>query len=308
MRALVEIHADGGGPVGFGHVGRCLALADELGTQAVFRVEDESVVAFLREHGARTAGGEEAPLVLLDRRQPVQVDTILELQAAGRRVALMDDLGPGRAVADLVIDPPTAAAWPPAGGHRLAGFAHVLVRGEIRAQRTWAVPAGGPVLLGMGGSDPAGLTQPLAAALDAAGVHLRVALGPGYRGPRPSAGAVLRSAADWAPALREAPLLVTAYGHSMIEAAHLGVAAVAVVFLPEHLEHARVFAQQGTAVIVDMTDGVRAPELVRVVTDLLADDAARDALAHRGEQLVDGLGAARVAAALTALATEARTA
>lgn len=294
--ALVEIVADGGHAVGFGHLGRCLAIAEVLGDRAAFSVSDPDALAFLRARGARTDGTPEAPVALIDRREPTPEATVQALRAAGRRVALLDDRGGGRMLADVVIDPPTAAGWPPAGGLRLDGFQHALVRREVLAARAEVAAGAQTVALGIGGSDPAGLTVPLAAAL--ADFDLEVACGPGYRGERPAHGRLLGSPADWIGAVARAALVVCGFGHSLLEAACLGVPAVAVVFLPEHVEHARAFADAGTTVTIEMTGGARPAELAALVGELLADPGRLEAMGARGRELVDGRGAERVAVAL----------
>jgi UDP-2,4-diacetamido-2,4,6-trideoxy-beta-L-altropyranose hydrolase len=298
--ALVEIVADGGHAVGFGHLGRCLAIAEILGGGAAFTLSDPDAVAFVRSRGGRIDGGGAAPVALIDRREPTSESAVRALQDAGRRVALLDDRGSGRGLADLVIDPPTAAGWPPAGGRRLDGFEHALVRAEVVAARDAHV-VGGPVLLGIGGSDPAGLTVPLAAAL--AEFDLEVNCGPGYRGAQPAHGRLLGSPGEWIGALARASLLVCGFGHSLLEAACLGVPAIAVVFVRDHVEHARAFAQAGTTVTIDMTGGPRPRELAALAGDLLAAPDRLAAMGARGRALVDGLGAERVARALSALAT-----
>lgn len=291
--ALVEIVADGGHAVGFGHLGRCLAIAEVLGDRAAFSLTDPDATAFVRGRGARTDGAPEAPVALIDRREPTSEATVQALHDAGRRVALLDDRGPGRMLADLVIDPPTAAGWPPAAGRRLDGFAHALVRAEVVAARR---DDAGSVLLGIGGSDPAGLTVPLAAAL--AEFDLEVACGPGYRGERPVHGRLLASPGEWIGAVARSALVVCGFGHSLLEAACLGVPAIAVVFLPEHVEHARAFALAGTAVTIEMTDAPRPDALAALATDLLSDPDRLAAMGARGRALVDGRGAERVAVAL----------
>ncbi|HST56587.1 MAG TPA: hypothetical protein VLJ42_11945 [Solirubrobacteraceae bacterium] len=298
---LLEIVADGGPRLGFGHLGRCLALWDELGERAVFRVGDAAANDFLSARGVPIAAGGEAPIVLLDRAAPAGEQQVRALQAHGRRVALLDDLGPARALADLVIDPPTAAAWPSAAGLRLAGFEHVLLRREVLAARARTV-RGEQVLICIGGSDPDGLTPLLADALAAGGVDVRSVLGPGYRGERPAAGAVLDRPGEFVPALAAAGVLVAGYGHSLLEAAHLGVPAIAVVSRAEQLQHARAFCRHGSARLLDATAGHAAlHEVAAIATELLADPAQLAAMALRGPQLIDGHGAPRVAQALEGL-------
>lgn len=286
----VELVADGGPEVGYGHVGRCLALAEAVGGGAVFALEDAAVERFVRDRGGQVGGAPNAPVVVLDRAQATSAAEVRALRRAGRRVVLLDDLGDGREVADMVIDPPTAAAWPPAGGRRLGGFEHVLLRREVRDSRR-TDPHG--VLVALGGSDPTGLTPALAEALG--DQDLRVNLGPGYSAAPPLHGEVLPGPHAFVEALAEASLLVAAYGHSLLEAAYLGVPALIVVTRADHRAHAEAFTRNRTAEVVE-------PGMVHDrVAALLHDQPALDAMAGRGRELVDGRGADRIAAAIREL-------
>jgi hypothetical protein len=303
---LIELAADGGHAAGMGHVGRCVALAQALGGDALLTVADPAARAFAAGHGVAAGApgtADAAPVLVLDRRAPAEPGVVRAAQARGRAVALLDDLGPARAIADLVIDPPTAAAWPPAAGARLDGFAHALLRAEVVAAAT-APRRVASVLLAMGGSDPAGRTAGLAAALAATGLELAIALGPAYAGPRALPGTVLPTPGAFAAALAGADLLVCGYGHSLLEAAHLGVPAVAVIVVPGHGPHAAAFAAHGSAVVAPHAtpDGA----VAALAAGLLADPDRRAAMAARGRALVDGRGAARVAAALRATARPTR--
>jgi spore coat polysaccharide biosynthesis predicted glycosyltransferase SpsG len=215
-------------------------------------------------------------------------------------VCLLDDPGPGRADADLVVDPPTGCAWPPAGGGRLAGFKHALLRAEIRAATRHPRP-GADVLLNMGGADPEGLTPALAHALRTRGVAALTALGPSYRGPMPT-GAVLGSAEEWPAALAGARLLVGRFGHTLLEAAHLGTPALAVATTEETWAEAQAFAAHGTSEAVHVRGPGDTPAVTELVLALLADPARLETMGARGRELVDGRGAVRVAAALRELA------
>lgn len=307
---ILEIVADGGARLGFGHLGRCLAVWERLGDRAFFRVEERLAAAFLEAHGVEPpprGGAQPPPLVLIDRGGPTDAEEVRALQDDGRKVALLDDLGSGRDAADLVIDPPTCAAWPAAAGARLEGFEYALLRRDVReaaAPTAMAAEPGTPsdgfVLVAMGGSDPDGLTVPLAAALRAAGLAVVAALGPGYQGARPCGEVV---APERFPALlARSDLLIAGYGHTLLEAAHLGVPAISAVSRREQLPHAWAFARAGTARVLDVTDGSRFGEVAAAAAGLLGDVGARARMAARGRELVDGAGAERVAQALRALA------
>jgi spore coat polysaccharide biosynthesis protein SpsF len=297
----VLVVADGGGSIGFGHLSRCLAVAQELGGRCAFATGGSQAGAWLTDRGARiTSATTVAPVTLLDRVAPATVEEVAALQAAGGRVALLDDPGPARALADLVIDPPTGVEWPPAGGRRLAGFEHALVRRDIRDAASARPRPGAGVLLTLGGSDPEGLTPVLAEALVGAGLACTPVLGPGYRGP-PVAGA-LRDPADFARALASADIVVTGFGHTLVEAAHLGVASIALALRGNDAGEASAFCRHGCATWLDGTARVDPEEVVAAVLELRDDDGARRAMSTRGRALVDGRGAARVAAALRELA------
>jgi UDP-2,4-diacetamido-2,4,6-trideoxy-beta-L-altropyranose hydrolase len=260
-------------------------------------------VRILRILGAPVGAADSlAPVVLIDRATPTGAAEVARRQAQGQMVCLLDDPGAGRLSADLVVDPPTGAIWPPAGGRRLTGFEHVLLRRDIRAART-VKPARTDVLLSMGGSDPEGLTPALARALRAAGAPVRSVLGGAYRGLRPP-GEVLDQH-DWPHALAHAGLLVSRFGHTLLEAAHLGTPALAVVGGERVAAQARAFAAHGTAEAIAIDGPGDAGCVAARVLGLCKDPALLAAMAVRGHELVDGLGATRVATAIRELAQSA---
>jgi UDP-2,4-diacetamido-2,4,6-trideoxy-beta-L-altropyranose hydrolase len=298
---LLVILADGGGRLGFGHVGRCLAIIEELEGRAALAVGDRTTAEWLMERGIPLVSPDTpAPLLLVDRRKPTAAQEVAQMHARGRCVCLLDDVGAGRALADLVVDPPTGYAWPPAGGRQLAGFEHALLRRELRAAAGRGLD-GVEVLLSMGGSDPEGLTPVLARALRAVGVSVLSVLGPTYRGAQPE-GEVLTDPRDWPRALAGARLLVGRFGHTLLEAAHLGTPALALATEARTVTEARAFAAHGTAEMISLSgpDGVR--EVIARSLALLRDPVRRVAMTARGRALVDGQGATRVATALRELA------
>jgi spore coat polysaccharide biosynthesis predicted glycosyltransferase SpsG len=297
--AAVEFLVDGGHAAGFGHLGRCLGIWEELSLPAAFAVTEPDAQRFVTRAGAPTGPAPQAPVAIIDRMAPTPATVVSRLHAAGRRVVLVDDVGTGRSTADVVIDPPSGDPWPAPARRALGGFEHVLLRREIREARD--APRAKHVLLAIGGSDPAGLTPALTAALVEAGVDVMYALGPGYRGDPPRTGRPVPPELEWPRALAAASLYVGGFGHSLFESAYLGSPAVSVVFAQRHLGDATRFMRHGTAVVVDMTDG-RTPEpVVATVCSLLDRPDRLDAMAAAGRALVDGHGAERVAHAIEGL-------
>jgi hypothetical protein len=297
---VVMVLADAQPKTGLGHLGRCLAICEELDGLAGLAGEGVEGAGALGAGFVRVVpASTPAPIVLIDRAEPTGVEEVSRLQAESRRVCLLDDPGEGRVAADLVIDPPTGISWPPAGGRRLAGFEHALVRRSVRAAA--ACPElGVEVLLSMGGSDPEGLTPALARALRAAGCSVLSVLGPTYRGPEPE-GDVLDDRGAWPRALAGARLLVGRFGHTLLEAAHLGTPAVAVATSERSGEEARAFAAHGTAHAIRVHGPADAETVAERAHALLTDPMRLAAMAARGRELVDGHGASRVAAALREL-------
>jgi spore coat polysaccharide biosynthesis predicted glycosyltransferase SpsG len=301
---LAILLVDGGPRAGLGHLGRCMAIFEELEGRAAFAAEDAETERALKCWGApalvRTDTAPAAPVVLIDRRTPTATATVAQLRARGQRVCLLDDPGPGRSVADLVVDPPTGVSWPPAGGRRLTGFEHVLLRRDVRAAVHSPLP-GVDVLLSLGGSDPEGLTSALAAALLRSGVSVLSVLGPAYRGPRPP-GEVLGDGREWPRALAGAHLLVGRFGHTLLEAAHLGTPALALAVGEPAATEAAAFAAHGSAEAIRVDGPHDAERVAARAVGLRSEARHLQEMAGRGRELVDGLGASRVATALRELA------
>jgi UDP-2,4-diacetamido-2,4,6-trideoxy-beta-L-altropyranose hydrolase len=299
---LAVLLVDGGARSGFGHVGRCLAIWEELGGQAVFVVGDADIARVLTTLGASIGRDDtHAPVALIDRRAPTSAAQVRQLHARGQQVCLLDDPGAGRMSADLVVDPPTGSTWPPTGARRLAGFEHALLRRDIRAAGTQQTRRDEHVLLAMGGSDPEHLTPTLAHALTTAGATVTSVLGPAYRGLRPP-GEVLADPSDWPRALARAGLLVSRFGHTLLEAAHLGTPALALAMGERAMTDAMAFAAHGTAEAIELRDPSDATRVAERTLALCGEPQRLAAMSLRGRALVDGLGAARVAAALLELA------
>lgn len=301
MIPRVDLVADSGHSVGLGHVARLAALAEELGTSAQFVVADEDARRWLEARGLRVTEraekAEPAAVVVLDRVHEVAPDEVRDLRETGALVVLVDDQGPARTVADVVVDPPTLAAWPPAAGRVLGGFEHALVRREWVAARAVAA-ARDRVLLTFGGTDPYGLSALAADALTGSPVPVTTVLGIGSQ--TEVAGDVVRSPADFAVRVRSARLLVTAFGGTVLEAACVGTPVLSVCTREDHFRHAADLATHGLLRVVDARAGVTGEALRAAVEAALDDTAWLTSVAEAGPALVDGRGAGRVAAALLA--------
>jgi len=212
LPSSVLFRCDAWPAMGYGHVVRCLALADELreahecevafamirGTPGASMAVAKGyrVVALDREALARNyAGWLEAAVdevgadaLVLDVRNDLPVAALRSLKEKGILIATIDDPSDRRLMADLAFYPPVPQVgrmdWRGFSGELSVGWEWVVLRREFsrRAVREkHDVPV---VLVTMGGSDPCGMTLKAVEALDLLGPDLDlrslVLLGPGF--------------------------------------------------------------------------------------------------------------------------------
>jgi UDP-2,4-diacetamido-2,4,6-trideoxy-beta-L-altropyranose hydrolase len=334
----VVMRADGGATIGLGHVVRCLALAGALaerGARVTFltRAGEPAVLARLAAGGFAVApvpagdGPVTGVPALLERAAALgaraavvdvhglTVDEQAAIRAAGLRLTVIDDLARGRFVADVVLNqnadarPEAYAAAPHT--RLLLGPRYALLRPAF-VGRTAAPPAGRPrVLLTMGGADPDNVTLQVLRQADAldADFALDVVLGPAFaHGDAVAAAAraarhpvaMHRDPGDLAGLMAGAALALSAAGTTCWELAHLGVPAVLVVLADNQAGNAAGLAAAGFALSLGVAARLSAPALREALAALLADPARRARMAAAGRRLVDGGGAARVAAEVLA--------
>ncbi|TWB18974.1 UDP-2,4-diacetamido-2,4,6-trideoxy-beta-L-altropyranose hydrolase [Nitrospirillum amazonense] len=208
------------------------------------------------------------------------------------------------------------------------GPAYAPLRAEFRRARGQALPPLDQrrrLLLTFGGTDPAGLTLPCLKRLAPAlpdGVGLDVVVG----GSNPNTDCI-RTAGDRYPntvvhvetprmadLMREAGLALSAAGGTLGELACLAVPTLLVVVADNQASSAGAVAASAKARVIDARGMDKAEAAERVTTAALAlwaDADARATLSRRigqggdgqgvGGQVVDGLGAMRIADALLAL-------
>jgi UDP-2,4-diacetamido-2,4,6-trideoxy-beta-L-altropyranose hydrolase len=339
--ALV-LRTDGGPNIGGGHVMRCLALAQawrEAGGRAEFcaaslapslrrRVEENFAVTEIAA-AAGSAGDADATLaaaVRLNARIVVvdgyhlRVDYRQRLRQAGLKLAALDDNGEiDTYVDDLVVNQNRHAApdlYRRRADHTrlLLGTEYALLRREFTrwrgAARTFP-PRVRTVLVTLGAADPDNVTVRVVAATAPAvppAADLVVVIG----GSNPHVEAIdararqipncrlLRDPGDGMPALMAAAdLAVCAGGSTMWEMAFMGVPFIPVVIAENQRQAVRAMAGDGY-VAVDAATVER--DLPAAAAAFAADAGRRETLSHTGRRLVDGQGAARVCAALLALA------
>jgi UDP-2,4-diacetamido-2,4,6-trideoxy-beta-L-altropyranose hydrolase len=351
-RPHLILRADASARIGMGHVLRCLTLGEALVSRgwdvslatanAPAGVVPSAQVAGVRiipvevdagsavDAAALIERADRAPdgptLVLVDGYQ-FEVGFFRVLDEAGQRHVVIDDTGRTTAIApDLIVDQNPSAApdqYARFGGRTTLrlGLDYALVRRSIldRAHRVDAPGADGApardagrVLVTMGGSDPLGLSAPVATALAHRGIATTVVLGPAtadasavadHLASRPSVE--VASPAAFEDLLAGATVAVVGAGTTMWEGACLGTPMVAVVVADNQATPAAAAATRGFVEVIEGRPdraGLGCAERVGdTVAALLADDDRRASLGRHGRAAVDGRGAERVADALANL-------
>lgn len=312
---LLAVRADAGPEIGIGHVMRCLALAQawkELGGACLFvgemparlearvRLEGFGVVK-PNVNSLLPSEAATADVVVVDGYH-LGAKTANAVVAAGRRVLWLDDDGTTEEVLADVLNQNLHGArelYPRARGRCWTGARFAMLRSEfLRRGRARRQPSARPkVVVSFGGADPRGLSMPVAQALRAAApeVDVTVLLGPAAPDAVPPAGVeVLRDASNVAELLAQADLAVAAAGSTAWELAFLGTPMALACTAPNQARVVRGLVEAGAAVELAVEPELR----LRPVVALLQQPDLRDMLRRRGQELVDGAGAARVAAAL----------
>ncbi|MCU1723873.1 UDP-2,4-diacetamido-2,4,6-trideoxy-beta-L-altropyranose hydrolase [Pseudomonas sp. 5P_5.1_Bac1] len=331
----VLFRADAGSHLGIGHVARCLTLAQVLasgGAQISFACralpghQMQRIAAAGHEVFSLPADTpDEIPAlqallpteacfdwILVDH---YQFDARWESAARcwGRRVMAIDDLADRPHDCDLLLDQNfTASAalyhgWVPAACQILAGPRHALLRPAFRELRPAAQAGPSRVLVSFGGFDQAGMTLRTLQALDGLeGVEVQCIAG--HSSPdlaalqslvaRHPGWTLLNFVNDLPERMAAATLFIGAGGGTTWERAAIGLPSLCIGVAPNQYANAEALAQAGLHLYLGPAEQVAVAALHQAIAGLLGNLPQRQHFAARGMELVDGLGAQRVALAL----------
>lgn len=318
---------DSGEEIGGGHVMRCLTLARALagrGWRAAFAVgpAGRRLVEAFGWEGLELAPSLEAPadVVVVDN---YRLDATAEtpLRAAGRRVAVIDDLADRPHDCDLVVDVGFGRHAEDYQGlapeaRVLAGPTYALLRPGFAAARPGALArrdgrAVERALVSLGLTDLGGVTgRAVEALLPGLGdIELEVVVGataPSLPRLRDLAEADRRvrlhvDVADIEALMSRADVAVGAGGSTTWERACLGLPSLALILADNQRAMARAFDAAGLALAVEAPGGEVALDLLVEWRRLTGDGGLRLELARRSAEICDGQGAERVADAIERL-------
>ena len=253
------------------------------------------------------------------------------VRASGVRIVTVDDGSDRRFASDLAFYPPVPQVeemdWTGFTGQRFAGWEWVLLeRGFADDGVARAFPSSDPgsaerfalqsshpidVLVTMGGSDPAGMTEFALEALNLLPLPLavQVVVGPAFSRASALAEIVARSKHAvrvsqgpdaMAPLMGASRVAVASFGVSAYELAACGVPAVHLCLTRDHARSSSAFVREGIAQSLGVFADVGFRQVADAVAGLLGDPARAVEMAARARKLIDGRGAARVAALVAA--------
>jgi len=286
MRVMVI--CDCSSEIGFGHIMRCLPLADELhnayGCHISFAMKsDASGIAMVREHGytvfnpiaskdffdyeswLNTVTVKVKPnVIVLDIRDDLPRSILGFWRAGGINIVTIDDPSERRLDVDLAFYPPVPQVskmdWTGFGGQLYTGWEWVILRPEFSRQ-----PASKniydrlQILVTMGGSDPAGLTLKVLAVLDSLQEEFdaKVVVGSGFvwntelkvfLSRARRNFTILRNVGNMAAIMSGVHFAIASFGVTAYELAAMGVPALHLCLTDDHAESATVFEEAGLAI------------------------------------------------------------
>ena len=335
---LAMIRCDGGAAFGYGHVKRMMALAralrDREGLGVLFALNGtEDAAQPIRRAGFEVAmlhgesdletlvDANSPDILLLDGREGPSRAQLEKLKRGVAVTAVIDDGHDRRKAADLAYYPPVPGAnaldWSGANTLARIGWEWSLLGLNVNAVPTRAPSSRPTVLVAMGGSDPHGLTLRTGKALSGLEPSLRIrfVIGTGMKdGAQVARGLVaLRSnyetiegADDLTTEYASADLALCAFGVTAYELATLGIPAIYLGLTDDHAASASAFANAGMGQSLGVADRVSDAEIARAVQGLMNKPQARRAMRNAGLSLMDGRGAARIAADLSAALQQAK--
>lgn len=326
------IRADCGNEIGLGHIMRCRTLAlamRDLGWEPVLLTTADpgniwsdisgAGMPWLQMDGGTAQGFKTAMTVkmhgadlLIVDHYGFTMDDFTALWAAGPRLAVIDDLGDRMLPVDAVINPNPGAVADPYAKRGvplcLCGETYTLVRPEVKAHAGTPIPPNGHILVTLGGGDVQNmLIDILGGIAEAAGYSTIVAtVGPACPVDRltewEKGGThrrLVRNTEALPGLISDASIAITGGGTTLWEIYCAGRPSVAVVWVENQRRTLEFIGGHRTSLAIDARSGLPIKSIADAVQRIQAEPAESVEMAARQRNVIDGEGAARVAAALT---------
>ena len=328
----ILFRCDASAEIGFGHLVRCLALADEIhhrsGSRVGFAMREAALgYDVVHRHGYEvfdlpSKRGEYSPwldetmrrlnaaILIVDVRDDLSRQQLESLGGKGRLIVLLDDLSERRFAADLAFYPPVSqvrnADWTNFRGERFVGWEWMILRSQFAAPLRRETTRRPILLITMGGSDPVGITLKAVRAVElvSADFAATIVLGPGFRNTNALREllatarhqfTVRENVNDMRAQMIQSDLALCSYGMTAFELAASGVPAIYLCLTADHAESASALADAGAGWSLGVVGDVEDQQVANAVAELLADAEKRAQMSAAARRLIDGQGASRIA-------------
>lgn len=313
----VSFYVKAGVETGYGHIVRCLALADELahrGTVCAFFTNQAGAERLwqtshtLIEYSDLILDTKLFDVWIIDLEGGCPPELANRFRPLCKTLVILNGVGypdgdPGRLLADLVFyqgvtDRPASLDWSDFSGRWFVGPEWLILRDEFRRLATMkkSLHEAGRhsvnVVISGGGSDPKSIARKVEIALMTKGLNLRVIVGPANE--ESYASCTLKNPSSMAETLAWADLAIVSYGMTAFECLALGLPTIALSVSSDHAASAELVEQQsgGTLINLGEVESVTSEMIQAAVSSALAQ---LPVLSKRAVDFVDGLGAGRVA-------------
>ena len=324
MSEIIAIRVDGNNEIGFGHLMRMKALAREfskLGAEVIFLSRNPENIEGYRVMQLERRTGDEEDLRVEEMLMEMQAGMFIidsyeynqeRLERVGQWALFtvyVDDLNLHPFNTDFVVNGNLYAPGLPYRGRArfLLGSKYLLMREEFAG-----VPLRLPhqhILITFGAADMENVTPGILRALKIyehfEDLHWHVVIGPVFRNvaeieavARDCPNVILHYNPDVKMLMDFCDISITAAGSTTYELAACGVPALLVVAADNQLRLAREAERQGMAFNLGWFHELNPDRLYSALDRLINNQILRKKMAIRGQELIDGRGAQRVAGIL----------
>ena len=333
MKNKVLFRCDGGLQNGFGHLVRCLALAEELKTR--HRIEsgfalrqDETGSRYLRESGypvfestpgekfdyegwiLETIAESAASILALDVRDDFPESVLDKCRNEGIGIVSIDDPSERKFKADLTFLPPVPQLnrvdLSMALGQFYIGWDWILLRSYFAKEYSSPVNDIPSILVTMGGSDSGRLTCLAieSLSLTESDFNATVISGRGFDAStlrsligKSSKKIELRSGLEnnMAEMMCGSDLAIASFGMTAYELAAMGVPSILLSLTPDHLDSASALVELGVSESLGLFGDINPAGLAVAVDRLLQSPEQLRQMSEVGKKSIDGRGVARIA-------------
>ncbi|SDK34449.1 Spore coat polysaccharide biosynthesis protein SpsG, predicted glycosyltransferase [Maridesulfovibrio ferrireducens] len=315
---------------GFGHVGRCLALATELRDEH----ESKCIFVFRGNEAARNkicnAGFEvievsdfnsykftDEAAVVLDLLISLEEAFFANASAKNILICTIDDPTPNRLKSELAFYPPVPQVqeldWDNFSGELFCGWQYIPLRKEFTAiagieshKEESSIPK---LLITAGGSDPAELTAKILQSLSSVKEpwHAKVIIGPMFKnldrikkiavklGDRVE---LISNVQNIARLMVQSDATVASFGITAYELATCRTPQLLLNLTDNHVRSASALHDTGAAISLGRYDLVTDQELIESLQKFISDAKLRAEMVSNAEKLDIGHGASNIATAI----------